>query len=132
MGPKGWSMTMVAITCLASVGCGGGEDPERPTTAPTTAPVAATDDAYELDVIAEAEPDEGAPPLEVKFMGYVEEDEGSPWTFAWAFGDGQSSTEQNPVHVYEKLGDYTAELTVTDARGNTGTDEIDIFVEDED
>jgi hypothetical protein len=30
------------------------------------------------------------------------------------------------------VGDYTALLTVTDARGNTGTDEIDVFVEVED
>jgi PKD repeat protein len=122
---------MVALACAASLGCGGGETSEQPAHTPTTAPVAA-DDAYELDVIAEAEPDEGEPPLTVKFLGYVEEDEGSPWTFAWDFGDGQTSTDQNPVHVYTKVGDYTAELRVTDVRGYTGTDEIDIFVEVED
>jgi PKD repeat protein len=132
MRTKRWGTTAMAIACWTCVGCGGSDAPEGVAPVPTTAPVAATEDAYELDVIAEAEPDEGEPPLTVKFMGYVEEDEGSPWTFAWDFGDGKTSTDQNPVHIYTTVGDYTAELTVTDVRGNTGTDEIDIFVEVED
>ena len=32
-------------------------------------------------------------------------------------------------HTYEKVGEYTATLTVTNAKGQKGTDEIDIFVE---
>src|SRR5262249_3790725 len=87
---------------------------------------------YELDVIAEAEPDEGAPPLKVQSTASVEEEEGSPWTYAWDFGDGAKSTEQNPTHTYEKVGEYTATLTVTDQKGNKGNDEIDIFVETDD
>ena len=87
------------------------------------------DEEYELDVIAEAEPDEGAPPLKVQFTASVEEDEGGPWKFEWDFGDGKKSTEQNPVHTYDKVGEYTATLTVTDQKNNKGTDEIDIFVE---
>ena len=103
------------------------------TTAPGANPDDEGDDEYELDVIAEAEPDEGAPPLKVQFTASVEEEEGGPWTFAWDFGDGSKSTEQNPVHTYDKVGEYTATLTVTDQKGNKGTDEIDIFVEtDED
>ena len=87
------------------------------------------DEDYELDVIAEAEPDEGAPPLKVQFTASVEEETGGPFTFGWDFGDGQKSTDQNPVHTYEKVGEYTATLTVTNQKGNKGTDEIDIFVE---
>ena len=75
------------------IGCGGGGAPEQPKTPATTvAPQKATattaaptakgddDDEYELDVIAEAEPDEGAPPLKVQFTASVEEEEGGPWT----------------------------------------------------
>lgn len=129
---------------LTGVGCGPAEKPTtttttstvrpaRPsTTAPTRGAVEEEWDAdYELDVICEAEPDEGPPPLKVQFTSSVEEETGGPFTFKWDFGDGQTSTEENPVHVYEKLGEYTAVLTVTSARGNTGTDEIDIFVEPE-
>ena len=125
-------------------GCGGSDTSSTTSTTPTTRPAAApgattttqkgaTDEEYELDVIAEAEPDEGAPPLKVQFTASVEEEEGGPWTYAWDFGDGQKSTEQNPTHTYDKVGEYTATLTVTDQKGNKGTDEIDIFVEtDED
>ena len=63
----------------------------------------------------------------------VEEEEGGPFTYHWDFGDGKSSTEQNPAHTYEKVGEYTSTLTVTNSKGQKGTDEIDIFVEtDED
>ena len=131
-----WLAPMVAL--MVTVGCGGGE--ETSVSGPTSSTVQAADDEadvdyeefYDLDVIAEAEPDEGEPPLTVQFLGYVEEETGAPWTFAWRFGDGSSSTEQNPVHTYEKLGEYTAVLTVTDQEGQRGTDEIDVFVEDED
>jgi hypothetical protein len=34
-------------------------------------------------------------------------------TFAWDFGDGGTSTEENPVHTYDVYGDYTVKLTVT-------------------
>jgi PKD repeat protein len=117
--------------------CGGG--PEKPaatttTTAAakptaTTAAPSAEDEDYELDVIAEAEPDEGAPPLKVQFTASVEEESGGPFKFHWDFGDGSSSDEQNPSHTYAKVGEYTATLTVTNQKGNKGTDEIDIFVE---
>ncbi|TMA45011.1 MAG: PKD domain-containing protein [Deltaproteobacteria bacterium] len=130
------------ITGLLLAGCGGSQQP--PTSAPTptavgvggpttTAPAAGADEEeeYELDVIAEAEPDEGAPPLKVQFTASVEEESGGPFTFSWDFGDGTKSSDQNPVHTYEKVGEYTATLTVTDQKGNKGSDEIDIFVETE-
>ena len=65
----------------------------------------------------------------MQFTASVEEEEGGPWKFEWDFGDGQHSTEQNASHSYDKVGEYTATLTVTDSKGNKGTDEIDIFVE---
>ena len=142
-------VAVVPVAVVAMVGCGGGGTSEQTKTPATTvAPQKATpttaaptakgeggdeDEEYELDVIAEAEPDEGAPPLKVQFTASVEEEEGGPWTYGWDFGDGAKSTEQNPVHTYDKVGEYTATLTVTDQKGNKGTDEIDIFVEtDED
>lgn len=38
----------------------------------------------------------------------------------WNFGDGQTSTAQNPSHVYTKKGDYTVSLTVTGPDGSDG------------
>ncbi|MFM2190939.1 MAG: hypothetical protein RL491_1325, partial [Bacteroidota bacterium] len=42
-------------------------------------------------------------------------------TYNWAFGDGNTSTDQNPTHVYETMGQYTVLLTVTNALGCTDT-----------
>ncbi len=129
---------MVAAPWLLA-GCGGSSDkaPSKPTPPPTAAPsttapgaqAGGEEEEYELDVIAEAEPDEGAPPLKVQFTASVEEESGGPFTFAWDFGDGSKSTEQNPSHTYDKVGEYTVTLTVTDQKSNKGTDEIDVFVE---
>ncbi|MFM7053971.1 MAG: gliding motility-associated C-terminal domain-containing protein [Bacteroidota bacterium] len=42
-------------------------------------------------------------------------------TYNWAFGDGNTSTDQNPTHVYETMGEYTVLLTVTNALGCSDT-----------
>ncbi len=42
-------------------------------------------------------------------------------SWLWDFGDGDSSPSQNPKHEYEKSGDYTVKLTVTDSSGGTHT-----------
>ncbi len=39
-------------------------------------------------------------------------------TYLWDFGDGNTSNEPNPVHIYENGGYYSVTLTVT---GGTGT-----------
>lgn len=46
--------------------------------------------------------------------------QGSP-SWAWDFGDGNTSVSQNPVHVYSGGGNYTVCLTITDL---CGTDSI--------
>ena len=42
---------------------------------------------------------------------------GNPTTWAWDFGDGTTSTEQNPSHVYKNEGAYDVTLTVSNAFG---------------
>ena len=37
--------------------------------------------------------------------------------YLWNFGDGTTSTEVSPTHVYGEKGAYTVELTVKDSRG---------------
>jgi len=45
----------------------------------------------------------------------------APYSYQWDFGDGKTSNEPAPAHVYRGSGDYTVTLTVTDDRGNTDT-----------
>jgi PKD repeat protein len=60
----------------------------------------------------------GEIPLEVDFTGGATG--GSPpYTWAWTFGDGGTSTEQSPTHTYTVPGVYTAQLVVTDSNLNT-------------
>lgn len=45
----------------------------------------------------------------------------------WDFGDGNTSTEENPIHEFEKNGLYTISLTTTNSIGeNTITNTIEI------
>jgi len=41
-------------------------------------------------------------------------DDGTVSTWSWAFGDGNTSTVQNPEFTYAEDGDYIVTLTVTD------------------
>jgi PKD repeat protein len=43
----------------------------------------------------------------------------TPLTYAWEFGDGATSTEQNPQHTYIRKGLYTVKLTVTNFYGSS-------------
>jgi len=45
-----------------------------------------------------------------------------PYTYQWDFGDGNTSTEQNPIHMYRNIGTYNVMFTVTDSEGNTSSD----------
>jgi PKD repeat protein len=68
----------------------------------------------------------GKAPLNVKFTGTST---GTPATWKWDFGDGITSTQQNPKHKYSKAGTYTVSLTVKNAAGSntvTKTDYIKV------
>jgi parallel beta-helix repeat protein len=54
---------------------------------------------------------------------------GSPKSWKWDFGDGNTSTEQNPQHTYNKSGNYTITLTVTLTNGTilTRTKKVNII-----
>ena len=62
-----------------------------------------------------AKPTTGKVPLKVQF---TDKSTGSPTTWKWNFGDGSTSTEQNPTHKYSKAGKYTVSLTVKNKLGS--------------
>lgn len=57
----------------------------------------------------------GPPPLEVQFVGSHSHDpDGDRLTLRWDFGDGESTSDHNPIHTYAEPGVYRATLTVSD------------------
>ena len=54
-----------------------------------------------------ATPTTGAAPLTVVF---TDESTNSPYIWEWDFGDGSTSTNQNPIHTYTDAGRYTVTL----------------------
>jgi hypothetical protein len=61
-----------------------------------------------LTLSAGASPTNGIQPLAVQFTAAASESSANPVTFAWTFGDGGGSTNQNPSYVYTNAGVYVA------------------------
>ena len=53
---------------------------------------------------------------------------GAPVQWSWNFGDGNTSTQQNPSHTYNSAGTYTASLIVTNSSGCTDTFSLAVLV----
>ncbi len=71
-------------------------------------------------------PTSGTFPLEVNF---TDQTTGDVTSWSWTFGDGGTSTVQNPSHTYTAAGTYTVALTATGPGGNdteTKTDYITV------
>ena len=52
---------------------------------------------------------------------------GSPTSWTWDFGDGATSSAQNPPHTYAQTGTYTVRLSATNARGtDTATQQVTV------
>jgi PKD repeat protein len=60
---------------------------------------------------------EGGSPLTVQF---TDKSTNSPTSWTWTFGDGSTSTEQNPTHIYLKSGIYSVKLKVSNFAGTNG------------
>jgi PKD repeat protein len=64
----------------------------------------------------------GCVPHTVHFTDYTI---GEPTSWNWSFGDGSTSTDQNPIHKYTKIGVYTVTLKVK----NTVSEETEIKID---
>ena len=57
--------------------------------------------------------------LQVTFTDSSTDSDGTVTGWSWDFGDGNNSTQQNPIHSYASYDTYTVSLTVTDNDGAT-------------
>lgn len=67
----------------------------------------------------------GGAPMDVQF---TDKSTGAPTAWKWDFGDGASSTEQNPKHTYTTLGTYTVTLTASNENGSDTTSRTNLIV----
>lgn len=67
--------------------------------------------------------------LEVNFIDESEPGDADIRHWDWNFGDGESSSQQDPTHTYDSSGDYRITLRVEDQNGNTDTVNSNIYVD---
>lgn len=75
-----------------------------------------------------ATPTRGPAPLTVAFTDLST---GDPTSWAWDFGDGTTSSEQHPSHVYTSKSAYTVKLTVSGAGGSNSATRSNYIVVDD-
>lgn len=69
-----------------------------------------------------ATPLSGKAPLSVQFQDLTT---GNPDTWSWNFGDGNTSSLQNPNHIYTTAGTYTVTLTASNASSSDSVTKTD-------
>ncbi|MBC8375920.1 MAG: PKD domain-containing protein [FCB group bacterium] len=82
-------------------------------------PVAAVVGAPSADF--SATPTNGDAPLSVQFSDLSTPGNNPIASHEWNFGDGTSSDEASPLHVYQDVGHFSVSLTVTDDQGLQST-----------
>jgi PKD repeat protein len=108
---------------------------------PLAAPVREVFDSFELVavVVPTEEPltveitsndTEAIAPATFEFEANVT-DGTEPYTYNWNFGDGSEESDEESVdHTFEEAGSYNVSLTLTDSRGQSTSDSIEITVEE--
>ncbi len=56
---------------------------------------------------------------------FIDQSSGSPTSWLWDFGDGSTSTAQNPTHSFFTAGVYPVTLTVTSGSGSSASTKSD-------
>lgn len=60
---------------------------------------------------------------------FVDRSTNQPLSWAWDFGDGNTSTEQNPIHIFTSTGTFNVCLTASNSTGsNTACQEVEVFL----
>ena len=107
---KGIAIVIVLLFGLAACGGGGGSSGSSTGSAPVVTPVVAPAAAFAY-----------APATSVagQSLQFSDASTGNPTSWSWSFGDGGSSSAQNPTHAYSVAGNYTVSLIASNAGGST-------------
>lgn len=106
-------LSIFVLTSLVFFSCKKNDDGNDPM--PTTAPIASFQIEY-------SDSDFNT----VNFSNFSQ----NATAYSWAFGDGNSSTEENPTHSYTNAGEYSVLLTASNAEGTTHTQTKTVTITD--
>lgn len=87
----------------------------------------------QIKAVIVARPQKGFSPLTVHFFGNKSHSSaGRIVAYAWDFGDGDTSSKENPINKYYSVSfepkEFTVTLTVQDSKGNKATSSVVIEV----
>jgi PKD repeat protein len=108
--------TATAPRLVLTLSAPGADAGTAPAPAPASAPVA----SFTVSAVS------GPAPFEVAF---TDTSTGSPTSWQWQFGDGGSSTQQNPTHTFHIAGYYLVTLFVPNGSGAPSTAVQSVTVE---
>ena len=57
-------------------------------------------------------------------FSFIDQSTGAVTSWLWQFGDGFSSSQQNPTHTYASAGTYTVQLSVTGGGASSSTNRL--------
>ena len=80
-----------------------------------------------LQAIAGSTSSSGTYPFTVGFVGQAQGGV-PPYHYNWSFGDGTTSTLQDPHHTYNSSGRFVVLLTITDSKNNRSSSSLTIQV----
>ncbi len=106
-----WSSMGLALTLLTAA-CG--EDKPGPGTGPNPPANNPEEPAPEANTAPRADFRLTCVYMQCDFEDASNDSDGSVVAWQWNFGDGTTSNEADPVHVYAQPGSYSVTLTVTD------------------
>lgn len=115
--PVGLVTLLLATVLISVAGCpgmgtgGGGGIANLPPTVALTADV-----------------QRGVAPLPVRFSSSGSTDDGVIISRDWNFGDGETSQEIAPLHIYTTTGEFVVTLTLTDDQGVSSSRTLDMSV----
>ena len=109
------SLLWLAVIALVSYSCNKEDDEAVP---PNQAPVA----------LFTALPKTGTVGDTITMSDQSGDRDGKIIKWQWNFGDGTSSLEQHPKHVYAQAGDYAITLTVFDDRNDSVTYQLSVTI----
>ncbi|KAF7771126.1 hypothetical protein PCIT_a4169 [Pseudoalteromonas citrea] len=86
-----------------------------------------TDDD-EVKVEITASQTQGTAPATIRFSSEIKNSPSTNLSYLWSFGDGHSSNEVNPQHIYEQAGSYQVSFNINDGTNDYPASPIELTI----